>query len=79
MLIGKIRSLPLPIVKKFHARRIHRFDYVHALDGVITHVVFVVHFAVEQFHADGKAAILGCREHIEASTRCPDKKLIRSP
>ena len=52
------------VVQEFDARRIYPFHHANAPDSVIAHIIFVVHFAVEQFHADGDAFIFRLRLHL---------------
>jgi hypothetical protein len=49
----------IDVVQQLHARRIHALDQFHAPDGVVALIVVVVDLAVEQFHADGHAFVLG--------------------
>ena len=39
------------VVQDFHARRVHALHHVDSPGDVVEHVVLVIHFAVEIFHA----------------------------
>src|ERR1019366_7238317 len=47
------------VVEQLYARRAHGLDHFDAPTGVVALVVLVVHFAVEQFQANGDARVLG--------------------
>ena len=47
------------VVQELHVRRIHLLHHLHTPGGVIAHVILVIHLAIQQFHADGDAVILG--------------------
>ena len=49
----------IDVIEDLHPRRIHPLHHVDPPGHVVEHVVLVVHFAVQQFHADCDALILG--------------------
>ena len=47
------------VVQQLDVRRVHGLHHLHSPGGVVAHVVFMIHLAVEQFQADDNAVVLG--------------------